>query len=142
MGASSTEGCSICDRITGALEQGQAIYDDDHWVVLPSTDRPGWSILAARRHCEWAWGMDDAARSTYGHALAEVTGAIRDAVGSDKVYVVGFGEGAIHFHVLLIPGIKGLNDAWRSAMSEFGAPFNDAAAAADARAQIRKQLQS
>ncbi len=133
-------GCSICDRIE-KIGDG-AVFRDDTWVVLPSADRPGWLILAARAHCDWTWGMGESEQSTFGAALARVTGAIRDTVGAEKVYVLGFGEGSSHFHVLLVPGIKEMNAAMRDAMGTFGAPFNDADGAADARAAIGKQLQS
>ncbi|MGE3447557.1 MAG: hypothetical protein AB7H92_08245 [Microbacteriaceae bacterium] len=141
MGASDSGTCSICDRVAAALSADEAIYEDDSWVMIASADRPGWTVLAARRHCDWAWGMDDVTQATFGLALAKVTAAIRDTVPAEKVYVLGFGEGTMHFHVLMMPGITEMNAAMRSAMSTFGTPLNDAAGAADARARMRKQLQ-
>ena len=130
--------CSICTKVAEIGEQ--ALYRDAEWVAMPSGDKPGWVMLAAREHVEWTWGMNGAQASSFGPAVARISEKIRAATDASKVYLIGLGEAAIHCHFLLIPRVEGLGDEIRASLRKWGEAVGDGAESERLAKILRKEL--
>src|SRR6476646_91098 len=98
----SAGGCAICEFVETALPS-MTVHKDDLWFagVMSSIQIPGWIVLGTRRHTLDPMGMNQDEAASFGPILARLSTAIKKALGSERVYVVGYGENAQHWHVLL-----------------------------------------
>jgi diadenosine tetraphosphate (Ap4A) HIT family hydrolase len=103
-------GCMLCDvaRADEFFDRVRA-WDDGRWrlsVVLQGAV-PGFAHLEPHRHLRDVTELDGPEADTFGHVLARVTAALRDAAGADLTYAYVFGERVPHFHVNLAPHVDG-----------------------------------
>jgi diadenosine tetraphosphate (Ap4A) HIT family hydrolase len=108
--------CSICTDSLAPAGVGRYVWEDELWrlwTVLRGSV-PGFSILSPKRHIPHVTDLDGREASTLGVVLARTTKALRDATGSEVVYVHVFGEGIPHLHIQLAPHHPG--DALSSAL--------------------------
>ncbi len=63
----------------------------------------GWMLLDTVRHVQSPADFAADEAREFGAVLQASMGAVRDATGMPRVYVVMFGEGAAHLHAHLIP---------------------------------------
>ena len=132
--------CSIC--VMQAENAGSELYHDDHWVGMVSGDKPGWIMLAARRHADWTWSLDAAEAASLGPAVSRLSAAIRKATATEKVYLVGLGENSIHCHFLLMPRIEAMSNEIRAAIRKWGAEIGNAEESQQIGDALRAELDS
>jgi hypothetical protein len=92
--------CRFCTSDNGV---DTVVYRGAHFRVEYGEDVavPGWMIVTLERHAEGVWSLDDAEARELGEVLRDVSTAIRDAAGVEKVYFGSFGERYPHFHALV-----------------------------------------
>jgi diadenosine tetraphosphate (Ap4A) HIT family hydrolase len=97
-------------------DAGRYVWEDALWRLWTSIrgSVPGFSILTPKRHIAHITDLDGMEASTFGEVIARVSRALRDAAGSEVVYVYVFGDGIPHLHVHLAPHRAG--DALNSAL--------------------------
>jgi diadenosine tetraphosphate (Ap4A) HIT family hydrolase len=98
--------CQICDSETSTIEPpGGWVLRTELWSARVAGDyeAPGWLFLQTRRHTEGPMGMDRHEAGELGVHLAGLSDAIRAVTGSEKVYVLAYGERFAHFHLVLLP---------------------------------------
>ena len=97
-------GCAICEWLEGEPPGGWVV-ETEHWRagVFPGFDVPGWLFLGMRRHAEGPMAMDGDEAATYGPTVARLTGAVQEATGAPRVYVIAYGELYPHWHCLVSP---------------------------------------
>ena len=105
-----TAGCLLCRGSEADAELGCVeVWQDDHWRVATSLEAevPGFSYLIPKRHVPSIADLGEEEARTFGEVLAKVTAVLRDATGSELVYVYVFGGGIPHLHVHLAPHSTG-----------------------------------
>ncbi len=92
------------------------MWEDELWRLWTATKGavPGFSLLTPKRHIPHVTDLAGMEAATLGEVLARTTHALRDATGSEVVYVYVFGEGIAHLHIHLAPHRSG--DALNSAL--------------------------
>ena len=98
--------CVICDRETAGEEPpGGWVLRTDRWsaCVAEGFEAPGWLFLQTLRHTEGPMGMDTEEAGELGINVAQLSAAIQQVTGAEKVYVVAYGERFPHFHLCLFP---------------------------------------
>ncbi len=108
--------CGLCAGTGLPADAGRYVWEDELWrlwtVIQGSI--PGFSILMPQRHIPHVTDLAEMEAATLGDVLARTTKALRDATGSQVVYVYVFGEGIAHLHIHLAPHRP--DDALNSAM--------------------------
>ena len=109
-------GCLPCE-----LEEAAAaavVFRGDMWSceVASGYDVPGWYILRLRRHAEGWDELTSAELAEFGVRCAQLSTAIKQALGASHVYFMNFGENYPHFHFLVTaraaetpPELRGAN---------------------------------
>jgi diadenosine tetraphosphate (Ap4A) HIT family hydrolase len=96
--------CAICDVAVTSDEA--AVYRSDTFTVAPApppTQVPGWFLLWTNRHdVNGLWELSESESSEFGRLVRAVSHAARDATGAERVYLMAFGEHALHFHAMLL----------------------------------------
>ena len=96
-------GCTICATL-GGLAGERLIWRDGRFAAYAEGERvPGWLIFTSERHAEGIWALRSDELASLGPALAQVAGAMREALGAERVYFLSLGESAAHYHGLLVP---------------------------------------
>jgi len=110
--------CVLCRGTDSDAELGRVqVWEDSLWrlttSVGPGDPTPGFSYLEPKRHIQYITELDGAEAATFGGVLARCTNALRQAAGTELVYVYIFGGGIRHLHVHLAPHVAGdaLNDS-------------------------------
>jgi len=98
--------CPLCDAVATA-PAAEIVADHGPWMALTMLDVPGWIRVTTKRHVEGPWSLSDEEAATLGPMLQAVAQAVHEATGAERVYTVGLGEGAIHFHYALLPRLPG-----------------------------------
>jgi diadenosine tetraphosphate (Ap4A) HIT family hydrolase len=93
--------CHVCDGLAGG--EDRVVYDDPVWRAFQVAEVPGWIMLAPKEHVEGTWGLTDEQSERFGRALRDVSAAVKEATGADRVYCMYLGESARHFHAGLFP---------------------------------------
>ena len=108
--------CGLCSGTGLPADAGRYVWDDGVWRLWTSTrgSVPGFSILMPKRHVPHITDLLGMEAATLGDALGRTTRALREATGTEVVYVYVFGEGIAHPHIHLAPHRSG--DALNSAM--------------------------
>lgn len=77
----------------------------------------GWFLLDSRRHLPGPMAFNDGEAISWGPAVRQASQLVQHLTGSDRVYMIGFGEGAPHLHLHLIPRFAAdpASAAWRVA---------------------------
>ena len=107
--------CLICQGREGDAELERVeVWEDRLWrlTVSLSAESPGFSYLEPKRHIPYVTDLDGEEAATFGPVLQRVTQVLKEATGSEVIYIYVFGDGIPHFHVHLAPHVKGdaLND--------------------------------
>jgi diadenosine tetraphosphate (Ap4A) HIT family hydrolase len=138
------EGCEICHREAADVEPpGGWVARTAWWSVCVASgfEVPGWLFLELRRHAEGPMGMDDDEAGEMGILMRQVTDAIQQVTGAERVYVVAFGELFPHFHALLFPRMPGAPPQFRGpTLFMQRDELSDPPAAAEMAVQIREAL--
>jgi len=98
--------CLLCDPDRAdAYFPRRKVWEDDLWrlSVVEAGPIAGFAHLEPHRHIPYLTDLDGPEAATLGEVLARVTRALRDATGSDKVYVYVFGDHTPHLHFNLAP---------------------------------------
>jgi diadenosine tetraphosphate (Ap4A) HIT family hydrolase len=106
----SEPGCLLCDGERAADELNRAIvWEDDRWRLSMSRRgyTTGFGYLEPKRHVPHVTDLDGEEAATFGPVLARITRALKEAAGTDLVYVYIFGGGIPHLHVHLGPHREG-----------------------------------
>jgi diadenosine tetraphosphate (Ap4A) HIT family hydrolase len=106
------DGCVLCRGVAGDAELGrELIWEDGLWrltmSVGPGDVTPGFSYLEPKRHIRSVADMDSEEAATFGSVLARCTSALREAAGTELVYVYIFGDHVPHMHAHLAPHLEG-----------------------------------
>ena len=107
--------CPMCRGVAAdrKLERVQ-VWEDEHWrlTVGLASEVPGFAYLEPKRHIRFITELDGAEAATFGAVMARCTRVLKEATGSEVVYVYIFGDGVPHLHVHLAPHRNGdgLND--------------------------------
>ncbi|HEU0213639.1 MAG TPA: HIT family protein [Jiangellaceae bacterium] len=111
--------CPLCRGREVDPDMGrEQVWEDAHWRLTtsigPGDPTPGFSYLEPKRHIPSIADLDGGEAVTFGLAIARSTKALKQATGSEAVYVYVFGGHIPHLHVHLAPHREG--DALNSAM--------------------------
>lgn len=108
MGREAVADCVLC-RAGAESDRGMYVWQDDHWRLwtLTTGKVPGYSFLTSKRHIPYITDLDGVEAATLGEVLARTSSALREATGSELVFIHVFGEGAAHLHLHLIPHTRG-----------------------------------
>lgn len=90
------------------------------WILRHHPDPaplPGWLLLDSRRHLGGPIDFLPEEAAAWGSAVQEASRLVQSLSGSERVYAIGFGEGARHLHLHLIPRFGNDPDieAWKVA---------------------------
>jgi len=113
-GAAQTD-CFICRKHRGEeLAPGGPIHEDDlvwasHGYHPERNPEPylGHVMVEPKRHALGFAGLTEEEAAAVGIGIRRVSGAIRDGVGAEHVYVAVVGHHTPHLHVHLIPRYPG-----------------------------------
>jgi diadenosine tetraphosphate (Ap4A) HIT family hydrolase len=99
--------CGICRLHADASDLAQAlIWEDSRWLLrhhpLPAP-LAGWCLLDAKRHLGGPIDFIEGEASEWGPVVQRACSLVKQVSGCDRVYVIGFGEGARHLHLHLVP---------------------------------------
>ena len=95
--------CTVADA--DSFFERERVWEDDLWrlsVVLRGAV-PGFSHLEPKRHIPFITDLDGDEAASLGTVLSRCTGAIKQGVNADKVYVYVFGDRVPHLHFNLAP---------------------------------------
>jgi diadenosine tetraphosphate (Ap4A) HIT family hydrolase len=98
--------CLLCDGERAAEELSRVVvWEDELWRLSMSRRgyTTGFGYLEPKRHVPHITDLDGEEAATFGTVIARVTSALREAAGSELVYVYIFGGGIPHLHVHLAP---------------------------------------
>ena len=110
-----TPNCPICRGVAAdeELERIQ-VWEDTLWrlTVGLAAEVPGFAYLEPKRHIAFVTDLDGPEAETFGATLARCTRVLKEATGTQIVYVYIFGDGVPHLHLHLAPHRAGdaLND--------------------------------
>jgi diadenosine tetraphosphate (Ap4A) HIT family hydrolase len=135
----TAEACGICDLLAADTD---VIAATPHFVVTTGMGVPGWCMVSARRHeAAGLWALSDDESAALGPLLSRVAAALKATVSAERVYLLSFGEHALHFHVLLQARPPQTPADHRGpAMFGKAAELRDEAAARDLAARLRDLL--
>ncbi len=107
--------CIFCRGAEADIELERIeVWQDSHWrlTVSLAAEVAGFAYLEPKRHIAYIHELDGEEASTFGPALARCTAALKQATGTDVVYIYIFGDGVPHLHLHLAPHRVGdaLND--------------------------------
>jgi diadenosine tetraphosphate (Ap4A) HIT family hydrolase len=96
--------CLECDFL-GARAADAAVLRTGHFAVhgrieIPAV--PGWMIVAPHRHVEQVDALPPEAQAELGPLLARVSGALRAATPTARIYVCTWNEMLAHLHIHVI----------------------------------------
>src|SRR5215212_11288864 len=103
--------CFACEVNSGRIPTpGGPIYDDGIWVADHGVDPllAGYVVFKPKRHVHELPDLTGAEAASFGPALQRVIGAMRSALGTERVYVCSFAETVHHLHLHLLPRYPGL----------------------------------
>ncbi|MFN9644038.1 MAG: HIT family protein [Cyanobacteriota bacterium] len=102
-----TPTCPICQlHGDGARRAEEEIARGTLWLLRhhpAPAPLAGWLLLDARRHLGGPLDFTDPEARAWGPAVRHASQLVRRLTGCDRVYLIGFGEGAPHLHLHLIP---------------------------------------
>jgi len=113
MAQSERPHCHVCDAIQNDPPEREFLRDD-LWYAGAAGEQPGWVRFQTLRHGDdWSWGLTTDESARLGPMVRSLSAAIRAATGAERVYIVGFGDNAMHFHMLLMPCYPDTPRDWR-----------------------------
>ncbi|HVN60555.1 MAG TPA: hypothetical protein VMT59_04785 [Gaiellaceae bacterium] len=85
------------------------VWEDGLWRLSTLTHGqvPGFSFLEPKRHVRYVEELDGEEAATFGAVLPRAAAALKEAAGTERVYVYVFGGGIPHLHVHLAPHTEG-----------------------------------
>ena len=102
--------CTICLGTEGdaGLDRIQ-VWEDRLWRLTMSTSGyvTGFAYLEPKRHVPHVTDLDGEEAATFGSTLAFVSSALKEAAGTELVWLYVFGGGIPHLHVHLAPHREG-----------------------------------
>jgi diadenosine tetraphosphate (Ap4A) HIT family hydrolase len=115
--------CNFCD-----LDQGEFILESKFAACIAPAHpiRLGHFLVIARRHVERFSDLTEAEASDLFVLARRVSGALHCRLHEEKLYVVHIGDVDVHFHVHLLPRLRGEEklgpfifgqDGWKTAVS-------------------------
>jgi len=109
--------CVFC-KIVGGQIPASKVYEDEDCVCFMDIGQvnPGHVLVAAKRHAQDLYALDDAQAAAVARAVARVARAIRAAFAPEGLSVyqangAAAGQTVFHYHVHLVPRFA--NDAMR-----------------------------
>ena len=107
--------CILCRGAAADEELNRLqVWENELWRLTTSlyAETHGFSYLEPKRHISYVTDLDGPEAATFGPTLARVTSALKEATGSELVYVYVFGGSVPHLHLHLAPHSQGdaLND--------------------------------
>lgn len=104
--------CPLCRGSAIDADIGrEMVWEDDLWRLTtsigPGDPTPGFSYLEPRRHIRDITELDGPEAGTFGSVLARACAALKQATGSNYVYIYVFGDSFPHLHLHLAPHTSG-----------------------------------
>lgn len=102
--------CILCRGPEGDAELERVeVWRDGLWRLTTSVSgyTAGFSYLEPLRHVPYITDLDGDEAATFGAVIARCTAALKEATGSELVYVYVFGGGVPHLHLHLAPHTAG-----------------------------------
>jgi len=113
MNLATMKDCPLCRGADAEFDRIQ-VWENELWRLTMSlaAEVPGFAYLEPKRHVSHITDLDGAEAASFGPVVARCTRTLREATGTEVVYVYVFGDGIPHLHVHLAPHRKGdaLND--------------------------------
>jgi diadenosine tetraphosphate (Ap4A) HIT family hydrolase len=134
--------CAICDVAAGTDEQSW-VYRSEAFTVAPASAQvPGWFLLWTNRHdASGIWELTDSEAAEFGVLTRRVADASRDATAAERVYLMAFGEHALHFHAMLLARTADMPAGVRGAgLLAAGSSLADPTRAIAVAEEVRKRL--
>jgi histidine triad (HIT) family protein len=101
--------CVFCKIVAGQIPSTR-VYEDEHTLAFMDIGQvnPGHVLVAAKKHADNLYALDDAQVAALAHTSARVARAIRDAFKSEGLSVYqangkAAGQTVFHYHVHLLP---------------------------------------
>lgn len=124
---SAARDCRSCQLLVG--EDASSVAADENWSVLVDSSRPGWTWVIRRRHGGWMWDLSNTEQETLGRCLQRTSERLKNATGTESVYMIALGENSRHFHLLLIPRDAELGASIQASLRSVGHTRSDTRAA-------------
>ena len=101
--------CVFCKIVAGQIPSTR-VYEDEHTLAFMDIGQvnPGHVLVAARKHADSLYALDDAQAAALARTSARVARAIRDAFKPEGLSVYqangkAAGQTVFHYHVHLLP---------------------------------------
>jgi diadenosine tetraphosphate (Ap4A) HIT family hydrolase len=98
--------CFACEVNAGRLTPpGGTIYEDEFWIADHGYSRlvVGYVVLKPKRHVHELADLHADEAATLGVAAQRLLGAMRTALGPERIYICSFAETVHHLHFHLLP---------------------------------------
>lgn len=107
--------CILCQGTAGDMQLDRSeVWNNELWRLTTArfAEVLGFSYLEPKRHIPSLAHLNGREAQTFGIVLAQVTHALQEETGCERVYVYIFGDSVPHLHVHLAPHRSGdaLND--------------------------------
>jgi diadenosine tetraphosphate (Ap4A) HIT family hydrolase len=103
----NVEGCLACDLLAGRIDvPGGRIAETEHWCAEHCVGPFGVGavVVKTKDHVEGLWEVSDAAAAELGPFLRQMSGAIIDCLGAERVYLTMWvDKPPLHVHMVLYP---------------------------------------
>ncbi|MCK5061491.1 HIT family protein [Candidatus Parcubacteria bacterium] len=94
--------CIFCKIIANKLPSYKVYEDDDFFAFLDIRPlNPGHTLVIPKRHYRWVWDMENI--GAYFELVKKIANAQKQALKTDYIVQLVFGEEVEHAHVWLIP---------------------------------------
>ena len=105
--------CVFCKIVAGQIASTR-VYEDEHTLAFMDIGQvnPGHLLVAAKKHAENLYALDDAQAAGVARVCARLSRAIRDAFKPEGLSVYqangkAAGQTVFHYHVHLVPRHEG-----------------------------------
>lgn len=99
--------CAICEK--QLAHKREVIYKNDRWmlVAVESKTALGYLHLETKRHIEHWSDLNEAEQHDFFQIVKVVESALKEVIGSERLYMTSMNELVRHLHFHLIPRLKG-----------------------------------
>ncbi|MCA1026849.1 MULTISPECIES: HIT family protein [Cytobacillus] len=99
--------CEICEK--QFTHKREVIYSNDRWMLVAVESRTalGYLHLETKRHIEQWHDLNEAEQHDFFHIVKVVESALKEIIGSERLYMTSMNELVRHLHFHLIPRLEG-----------------------------------
>lgn len=98
--------CAICEK--QSAHKREVILSNDQWMLIAveADATLGYLHLETKRHIEHWHDLNKAEQDDFFHIIKMVESALKEVVGSERLYITSMNELVRHLHFHLIPRVE------------------------------------